>query len=464
MIQDLYIKVVMGLNIESERITLAMKKTKKKQSKYKSKKVSSDFTARRLTKYAGLSPVMAYINKLMLGDQLNALFQTTMHNSTKFTNAQILLAVILASFAGVNRIIRIAQFTRDALILVLLDLPNGLNKDVIGTRLKSLGQAGAIYLQEHLFGLKRQWLADSQLESVTVDADSTVSIVYGNQEGAAKGFNPRKRGAKSYHPMLAFVSEMKLLVNTWFRTGSAYTANGICDFIKQTRCLFPDNIKHVFFRADSGFFNGHLFDLLEEYGWTYLVKVKMKNLKKLLESQRWSELPDNPNMTFCEFEYQSQKWTKARTLRAIRTITDWVEVDFMGQKQFVPKYEYACYCSNLDNTAVELHENYKERSTSETWIEQVKSQLLAGATLTDDFHANDMLWQLSVLAYNLSVMMRVPAKTYWKQEHATFREWFISIPALVVKGGRRVTLKIYKQYYFKERWIKFEHILATSTA
>jgi hypothetical protein len=31
---------------------------------------------------------------------------------------------------------------------------------------------------------------------------------------------------------------------------------------------------------------------------------------------------------------------------------------------------------------------------------------MAGSTLTDNFWANYILWQLNVLAYNLSVMMR----------------------------------------------------------
>jgi hypothetical protein len=133
----------------------------------------------------------------------------------------------------------------------------------------------------------------------------------------------------------------------------------------------------------------------------------------------------------------------------------------MDQKQQAPRYEYACYCSNLDGNAIALHELYKQRATCETWIEQVKSQLFADTTLTDDFHANDMLWQLSVLAYNLSVMMRVPSKANWQQEHATFRDWFITLPAILVRGGRRVTIKIYQHYYFKERWLEFEKILVS---
>jgi len=439
-----------------------MKTNNHKKSQFKSNNVKHSFTGNKLTNYAGLSPIMKYINRLKLGLSLNNLFPTMMHNATKFTTVQILLSVVLASFAGINRLKRIAVFTHDALVKVLLDLETGLNKDVISTRLKELGQAGAIMLQEHLFKFTTRWLTKSKLESITIDGDSTVKTVYGNQQGAEKGFNPEKKGAKSYHPLLAFVSELKLVVNSWFRCGSAYTANGIGEFIKQTHALLPATIKQVFFRADSGFFNGALFDLLENFNWTYLVKVKLKNLKRLLESQIWYPLKDNPLMAICEFQYQGTKWSKKRTFKAIRIITEWVEADFLGLKQWVPKYEYACYCSNLTLDVVALHELYKQRSTSETWIEQVKNQLLAGATLTDDFQANDILWQLNVLAYNLSVMMRYKVKKLWRQEHATFRDWFINLPAKLVHGSRQITMKIYENYYHKDRWLEFDRVLQFS--
>ena len=433
-----------------------------KKSQFQSKAVKHSFTGNKLTNYAGLSPMMKYINKLQLGLSLNNLFPTLLHNATKFSHVQILLSVVLASFAGINRLKRIAAVTHDALVKVLLGLETGLNKDVISTRLKELGQAGAILLQEHLFKLTTSWLTQSQLETITLDADSTVKTVYGHQQGAEKGYNHDKPGANSYHPMLAFVSQLKLVVNSWFRCGSAYTSNGIIEFIKQTNALLPSHIKEVFFRADSGFFNGALFDLLESFHWTYLVKVKLKNLKQLLESQTWQTLPGNPDMASCEFHYQGKSWHKKRTLTAIRIVTEWLAVDMMGTTQWVPKYEYACYCSNLPVDVLELHELYQQRSTSETWIEQVKSQLLAGATLTDDFHANDMLWQLHVLAYNLSVMMRYNVKKLWRQEHATFRDWFINLPAKVVHGSRQVTLKIYEHYYFKDSWLAFDRELQFS--
>jgi len=131
---------------------------------------------------------------------------------------------------------------------------------------------------------------------------------------------------------LIFVSEMKLLYHTWFRTGSAYTANGIVDFLKEVKASLPRGIKKVFFRADSGFFSGALFDLLEFYGWDYLVKVKLKNLEKLLESQTWIEITGNKDVAICLFTYKAHGWEKPRVLRAMRTVKEYVRVTYLGQE------------------------------------------------------------------------------------------------------------------------------------
>ncbi len=137
-----------------------------------------------------------------------------------------------------------------------------------------------------------------------------------------------------------------------------------------------------------------------------------------------------------------------------------MERDFFGKKELVPVYEYACYVSSYkEENALELHNRYKKRAESETWIEQVKSQLLAGKTLVDDFWANDILWQLNCFAYNISVMLRNKHKDYSHQEHATFRDWFILVPGKIVKSGRKIELKMYQNYYYKGNWLEFESYL-----
>ena len=83
------------------------------------------------------------------------------------------------------------------------------------------------------------------LSRITLDCDSSVFPAYSNQQGAEVGYNPHKKRAKSYHPLLCFVSEIKLLLNSWLRPDSAYTSNGICEFMKETLAALPKTIKQV---------------------------------------------------------------------------------------------------------------------------------------------------------------------------------------------------------------------------
>jgi hypothetical protein len=454
----LFIFKSLQIKNKTKNITFRMKITNKKLND-QSKVVKASFTGNNITRYSGLNTVAKYMNKQGIIKSISTLFPTEWHSATKFGINQVLISIVMASFCGINRICRVSSFTSDGLVRVLLKLNKAINENAISTALKKLGQNGARKLQSFLLSKNSRWLEESGLTSITLDADSTVKSVCGNQEGAAKGFNTTKKGAKSYHPFLVFVSEMKLLYHTWFRTGGAYTSNGIVDFLKEVKTSLPENIDKVFFRADSGFFSGGLFDLLESYGWDYLVKVKLKNLKKLLESKTWEPIKGKKDIDICEFTYKAHGWSKSRTLKAIRSVKEYVEVEYLGEKSIVPVYQYACYISSYDMDAVQLHEIYKQRSTSETWIEQVKGQAMAGATLTDDFWANDILWQLGVFAYNLSVMMRQKKNRFKRQEHRTFIDWFISVPAKITTSGHQMELKIYEHHFYKADWQELDKLI-----
>ena len=381
------------------------------------------------------------------------------YNATRFSVNQILMAIILSSISGISRICKIAAFSGDGLVKALLKLDKAINENAISTALKDLGQNGARKLQMLSLSKNVRWLHESGLGSITLDADSTVKSVCGNQQGAAKGFNTTRKGAKSYHPLLVFVSDMKLLYHSWFRTGSAYTANGIVDFLKEAEASLPKNITKVFFRADSGFFSGKLFDLLESFGWDYLVKVKLKNLVGLLKKQEWEVVDKQKDIAICEFAYKAGSWKEARILKAIRTVKEYVETDFFGESKIAPVYQYACYISTYELDAAVLHKIHKQRSTSETWIEQVKSHAMAGATLTGDFWANDILWQLSVFAYNISVMMRQKKDKFKRQEHRTFINWFISVPAKITRSGHQTEIKMYENHFHKADWKELDSLI-----
>jgi len=137
----------------------------------------------------------------------------------------------------------------------------------------SFGRVFKLFTQKHCKELSdaesvarnKVW-TQKWFERVTLDMDSSVRGVYGKQEGAAKGFNSKKKGQRSYHPLLCFVAENRECLHNWFRTGSAYSANGSVDFMKDCFAKLPKRAWKVFVRADSAFFDGALLDLLESKG------------------------------------------------------------------------------------------------------------------------------------------------------------------------------------------------------
>ena len=216
--------------------------------------VKKEFSSEQLTSYSGLSVTSDFINHSGIYRRLEHLFPTTRHNASRFSTAQILSSILLASLCGVHRLKRIENFTFDALVSRLLKLPKNIDQDTIRRHLTGLGERGARSLHELLLGFTGMQVSHCGLSRLTLDCDSSTFTVYGNQQGAEVGYNSHKKGSKSYHPILCFVTEMKLLVNSWLRPGSAYTSNGVCEFVKETLAALPQKVEKVFFRADSGFF------------------------------------------------------------------------------------------------------------------------------------------------------------------------------------------------------------------
>jgi len=430
------------------------RKSTKKLS-FKVTKVEKNFTSERLTSYSGLTAINDYVTNLGLFRQLDRAFSTTVHNATKFLNIQIFSAIIFANLCGIHRLSKIAKFTEDPLVLKLLGLKKGLDDSNVKLRLSQLGQRGANTLLEKSLSFVKGWVSKCGLSRITIDCDSTEFTVYGHQEGASKGYNPKNKGKLSYHPLICFLSEMKIVLNSWFRAGSAYTSNGVVDFMRQTLAHLPVRVK-IFFRADSGFFSGQLFDFLEEGTHEYLVKAKLTNkIKLVLNDRQWTSTGSRTSV--CEFEYQAIGWKKARKMYAVRVVKEYVEKAFLGQVERIPVYDYFCYCTNLKGlNALQIHTLYGQRAECENWIENTKNQLCAGQTITDDFHVNDILWQLSVMAYNISVLIRYDSdyKT-WRQEPKSFREWFILVPGKVVTNSRKTIVKMSVHYLYAKEWERF---------
>ncbi len=197
-------------------------------------------------RHSVLNTVAKFLNRQKIVKVFGKPFPKVLHNATEFGFKQILMAITLSSISGISRICKMAAFSSDSLLKPLLKLDRAINENAISAPLKTWGQRSLPKLQMLLLSKNTQWLHESGLKSITLDADSTVKSVCGNQERASNAFNKTKKREKSCHSLLVFASKMNLLYHTRFRTESAYTANGIVDFTKEVEASPKKHSKNVF--------------------------------------------------------------------------------------------------------------------------------------------------------------------------------------------------------------------------
>lgn len=421
------------------------------------RKYLTKFSEKNLTGNAGLLNLGKFAEKLGLPKILSAHITMKRAPNADYQASDVVMMLVLGTLVGVKHMSHMAILGADEVLRAIFRW----DKFPVST---SFGRIFKLFTQQHCTELsdaesvarKKVW-GKKWFGKITLDMDSSVRGVYGRQEGAAKGYNSKKKGQRSYHPLLCFIAESRECLHNWFRTGSAYSANGSVEFMKECFSKLPKRVWKVFVRADSAFFDGALLDLLELKNCQYLIKVNLKGLTALLEKQSWRKIKGRPGYEGTTFEYECAGWSRPRTFVAVRQLIE-VEIEedaLFESKKY--KYDYFCYVSNLRLSPWATHKNYGQRATSENWIEWCKNQMSSGSILTQDFWANSAIFQSSILAYNLLVwMMWLNNENGFNEEPNTIRMCLIHVPARLMTRSRQWVIRLSKNYVYKERWQQLE--------
>ncbi len=82
--------------------------------------------------------------------------------------------------------------------------------------------------------LYQLFFGNFQFNNYIPDVDATIFTRFGTQAGSFRGYNPKKPGRNSHHPLLAFIEEAKMVANFWLRDGNAYSSNNFQGFLSNT--------------------------------------------------------------------------------------------------------------------------------------------------------------------------------------------------------------------------------------
>jgi hypothetical protein len=115
----------------------------------------------------------------------------------------------------------------------------------------------------------------TQRSRLIFDLDSTVVTVFGKQEDAAVGYNPRYRGKKSYDPLLCMEANSSYLWDVELRPGNAGTWDGSIEMLDTSLINVPPDIRELRVRADAGFGFNPVFVALEAHRAQYAVVARL---------------------------------------------------------------------------------------------------------------------------------------------------------------------------------------------
>lgn len=424
-------------------------------------KIHMSATATGLTSQAGLIPVVKYLQRIGFEKIVSRDVSHQRGDNADYQLTDVIMLALVGMIGGATSVAKLCAVWSDS---VLRDITGWIKLPVdttIGRLFKEVKEEQISQLESVNHRLRGQTWRRANRAGVSkvglnpiqwIDIDSTVDSVCGSQEGAAKGYNPKKRGALSYHPQLAFLAGSKEILQAWFRTGSAYTSNGVVEFVKQMLAHLPHRIR-IIVRADSGYFSGALLDLLNGHGHGYLIKVKLKNLPILLIQQHWIAIAGQPGWEQCTFEYRCTEWKAARRFVAVRQRLPKEESPQLELLK-TTEYDYFCYVTTESLTPWQTHKKYGERATCETWIEEAKGQMGMGKIRTASFLANAALFHCAVLAYNtlrwMAIMSGNSTLKQWEPE--TVRTFLVRVAGKLLTGNRQLTVKTPDNHLYPQVW------------
>lgn len=231
-----------------------------------------------------------------------------------------------------------------------------------------------------------------------LDLDSTVVTVFGHQDGAEVGYNPRYRGKRSYNPLLCIEANSSYLWDTELRAGNTGTWDGSVEFLDTCFANVPPDIREVRVRADAGFGFHPVFQALEARPAEYAVVARLTQaFRRLLPGLRYE--PVNRNWEMADFEHRSLGWPKPRRFVVARR--------FVSEEEAQPtlfalgRYVYRAWVTNLSLTPAGIWYFYDGRAAMEPRIGELREDYALRKIPTRSFEANALYLEIIRLAYNL---------------------------------------------------------------
>jgi hypothetical protein len=244
------------------------------------------------------------------------------------------------------------------------------------------------------------------------DLDSSVVTVFGRQQNAEVGYNPRYRGKRSYNPLLCIEANSSYLWDAELRAGNAGTWDGSVELLATCFVNVPRDIRELRVRADAGFGFNPVLEMLEARAAQYAVVARLTQaFKRLLPGLGYKSV--NQQWEMAEFEYRPHGWPQPRRFVVARRFVP--EEESQTTLFTLGRYMYRAWVSNMNLTPAGIWHFYDGRAAMEPRICELREDFALRKIPTASFAANALYLEIIRLAYNLvTAFQRICLQESWQ--------------------------------------------------
>ena len=419
-----------------------------------------DFQGKNLTPYGGLFPVATMLEKL--GFQKLIEETLTVTRIPRFMAVyEFVLAIVLSLYLGFFRLSHICFVAHDPMLTGILKVAKLPPQCTFWRFLASLHLGISRQLLEVQRRMReRVWeAANVGLTSITLDTDTTVHTVYGEQMGARKSYNPKNKGKKSFQPILTFVAETREYLWGELRNGDRPDGRQIARHLQSAFAALPQCVQTIYARADAGFYCWEAVEAYEK-GKAHFILVARKTSRLLEQLRRapWKPSPKTDADEQCEFWYQPEGWGKAYRFIALRYKKKEQTAKEREQYQLFdsPEYIYRVFVTDMEQAIDLLVWFYNQRAGAENLIKEANNDAGLAAHPSGRWATNCVHFQLAMIAYNLNCWLMLfnreegaKADDLKHTTLATARLRFLFLAARIWKHSGRVGISYSDQYQEK---------------
>lgn len=414
----------------------------------------------RLTSFAGLVLFFALFRALSLMTRLRRCF-AHLGRGRVFGLARVVLQLVVHIILGFRRLRDRDYYAEDPLICRLLGvsrLPD------VGTISRTLCTADPRAVK-NVRGLCRDLVLERlsllRLPRLTFDFDGSVLSTARRAEGSAVGYNPKRKGARSYYPLFALISQLGMFFDLLHRPGNTHDSRGATDFIGDCIARVREKLPRAVLEArlDSAFFNESVLGLLEQLRVEYAAAVPFTHyttLRHLVDSrQRWIRIDDE--WSYFETSWRPKKWASKRRIILVRRRQPVRRKGPLQLDLFEPvdhEFTYKAIVTTKTVSAATVLAFFNGRGIQEQLFGEAKQHAALGYIPCRRLIPNQVYVLSAMLAHNLSRELQLRAGPEQRRTTptrgglfnvrslGTLRDQLIRRAGALTRPGGRLALKI----------------------